>query len=84
MVREGLARVVPGGRVLLYTGAPIVEGVDVVRQAISDAARDAGATLRYEELDPDVFGEELELSSYARTDRIAAVGACVARPRDDA
>jgi hypothetical protein len=28
----------------------------------------------YEELDPDVFGEELEQAQYAQVERIAAVG----------
>jgi hypothetical protein len=28
----------------------------------------------YEELDPDVFGEELSMSGYADVDRIAVVG----------
>lgn len=84
IVREGLERLVPGGRLLLYTGAPIVDGVDMVLRTITDVASAAGATLAYEELDPDVFGEELELPSYARTDRIAAVGACVATPASDA
>jgi hypothetical protein len=28
----------------------------------------------YEELDPDVFGEELDRSAYANADRIAAIG----------
>jgi hypothetical protein len=31
----------------------------------------------YEEIDPDVFGEELERPAYAHVDRIAAVGLTV-------
>src|SRR3954447_7907604 len=50
-------RLSPGGTLLLYTGSPIVDGADRLRQAIE---RDlAGSELRwcYEEVDPDVFGE---------------------------
>ena len=73
MVREGLARVAPGGSVMLYTGAPIVDGEDVVRTALTNLA----GSLSYEELDPDVFGEELETPTYAGVERLAAIGACV-------
>jgi hypothetical protein len=31
--------------------------------------------LRYRELDPDIFGEELEKQAYADVERIAAVAA---------
>jgi hypothetical protein len=33
--------------------------------------------LRYEEIDPDVFGEELEEEPYRNVERIAAVGAVI-------
>jgi hypothetical protein len=35
---------------------------------------------RYQELDPDVFGEELEREVYRDVDRIAAVGLEARRP----
>ncbi len=73
IVREGLARLAPGGRLLLYTGAPIVEGEDRVRAAIVPLLAAGSARWSYEELDPDVFGEELETPAYATVDRIAAV-----------
>jgi release factor glutamine methyltransferase len=73
MVREALPRLAPGGRVLLYTGSPIVDGVDRVVSAL----RALSPHVTYEELDPDVFGEELETPAYAGVERIAAVGACV-------
>lgn len=75
MAVEGLARLAPGGRFLLYTGSPIVDGRDLVREALERT----GALVTYEELDPDVFGEELDDPAYARADRIAAVGATLAR-----
>ncbi|HEX4209247.1 MAG TPA: class I SAM-dependent methyltransferase [Candidatus Binataceae bacterium] len=65
-----LARLGPGGTLLLYSGAAIVNGTDPLEQAI--ASRLAGGTHRwcYRELDPDVFGEEL---AHSDADRIAAV-----------
>lgn len=76
MVREALPRLAPGGRVLLYTGSPIVAGVD----RVAGALRALSPHVTYEELDPDVFGEELETPAYAGVERIAAIGACVLQP----
>ncbi len=76
IVREGLARLAPGGRLILYTGAPIVDGEDRVRTAIAPILEAGAARWSYEEIDPDVFGEELDTPAYAAVDRIAAVAAC--------
>ncbi len=81
MVTRGLARLAPGGRFFLYTGAPIVDGVDRVRDALVEIATAADAELTYEELDPDVFGEELDTPAYREVDRIAVVGATIALRR---
>jgi hypothetical protein len=35
----------------------------------------------YRELDPDVFGEDLDEPAYAQVERIALVGAVIVRPR---
>lgn len=74
---EAMERLTPGGRLLLYTGAPIVEGEDVLLATLEreTAARQYG--LRYAEVDPDIFGEELRRPAYAGVERIAAVGAVV-------
>jgi methylase of polypeptide subunit release factors len=81
MATEIAARLSPGGRLLLYTGSAIVAGVDGFKAALRGAAADAGCTLRYRELDPDVFGEELDRPAYAeaKVERIAAVGAVLTR-----
>jgi methylase of polypeptide subunit release factors len=71
MARIGLARLTPGGRMILYTGSAIVDGRDGLRGALEEL----GADLRYREIDPDVFGEELETPAYAQVDRIALVAA---------
>ena len=59
------------GRLVLYTGSPIREGVDPIREAASRIF--AGKRWTYREIDPDVFGEELSSDTYATVERIAAV-----------
>jgi methylase of polypeptide subunit release factors len=67
------ARLAPGGTLLLYTGTAIVEGTDRFRALIAPLLDKAALDWHYQELDPDVFGEELATPTYANTDRIAAV-----------
>jgi methylase of polypeptide subunit release factors len=73
IVVESLGRLRPGGRLLLYTGTPVVEGRDVFRHAVGPALASGTATFEYAEIDPDVFGEELDRPGYAGVERIAAV-----------
>jgi hypothetical protein len=61
----------------LYTGAPIVAGVDALHMELIREAGEARCAFSYEELDPDVFGEELHRPPYSGVDRIAAVGAVI-------
>ncbi len=68
-----LERLAPGGMLLLYTGAAIVNGADPFKMAAIAHIGGSGASWTYEELDPDVFGEELEGGAYTAADRIAAV-----------
>lgn len=79
MAREAVKRVREGGRMVLYTGSAIVRGEDRLATALEEVARGAGASLVYRELDPDVFGEELEEPIYAEADRIAVVAAVFTR-----
>jgi hypothetical protein len=75
-VRESLnrlGRAPAGGKLLLYSGAAIVEGQDCLWQEIEPELRSQGARYAYEELDPDVFGGELRSAAYADVERIAAV-----------
>ncbi|HEX7709607.1 MAG TPA: class I SAM-dependent methyltransferase [Sphingomonadaceae bacterium] len=71
----------PGGRLILYTGSAIVAGEDRLRRALEETANSAGTALRYWEIDPDVFGEELENAEYRDVDRIAVVAAIFSVPR---
>jgi hypothetical protein len=77
--RQGAGRLASGGTMLLYTGSAIVGGEDALLTALAEAVDEAGCTLRYEELDPDIFGEELEGEVYASAgvERVAAVGAVI-------
>jgi SAM-dependent methyltransferase len=77
IAREGVRRLAPGGRLVLYTGAAVVDGTDVFRQALTSASIERRHVLTYEEIDPDVFGEELERHPYDRADRIAAVAVVI-------
>jgi methylase of polypeptide subunit release factors len=70
--RAAAARLECGGAFLLYTGSAIVDGEDRLRAALHEAL--AGFDISYRELDPDVFGEELERVDYADVERIAVVG----------
>lgn len=72
-------RLAPGGRLILYTGAAIVGGRDALREALEPALAARGCSLRYRELDPDVFGEELAKPAYAEVERIAVIAAVAVR-----
>jgi methylase of polypeptide subunit release factors len=73
IVKTGLARLLPGGSLLLYTGVAIVDGVDAFLDAVKPLLGEACDDWHYEELDPDIFGGQLECEGYERVERIAAV-----------
>ncbi len=73
IVQEGLARLSSGGQLIVYTGAAVVAGVDQFLKAVTPLLQAAGARHLYTELDPDVFGEELDCPGYEQTERLAAV-----------
>jgi methylase of polypeptide subunit release factors len=71
---DALRTLSPGGRLLLYTGSAILDGGhDPLRERLGALAQAKGATFDYRELDPDVWGEELETPPYADVERIAVV-----------
>ena len=74
-----LASLAPGGRLILYTGSAIVGGHDALRAALGEAAERHECQMRYREVDPDVFGEELDRPQYVDVDRIAVVAAVMTR-----
>ena len=75
MTRAALNALRPGGRFILYTGSAIVSGRDGLKNELQTLAQEYQLALRYRELDPDVFGEELDNPGYEDVDRIAVVAA---------
>ncbi|KQQ35915.1 SAM-dependent methyltransferase [Methylobacterium sp. Leaf125] len=73
VVEAARERLAPGGSLVLFTGAAIVDGEDPFRQAAGGLCEAAGLTWEYREFDPDAYGEELEDPAYAGVERIALV-----------
>lgn len=72
-------RLARGGRLVMYTGSPIVAGADLLENAIRRSLSGESVQISYEEIDPDIFGEELDRDAYSDVDRIAAVGLVVVK-----
>lgn len=70
--QDAAQRLRNGGAFLLYSGSAVTGGEHVLRAPLLAALE--GFEVRYSELDPDVFGEELEREEYAEVERIAVVG----------
>ncbi|MDB5790615.1 MAG: SAM-dependent methyltransferase [Massilia sp.] len=73
IVQAALDRLRPGGSLLLYTGIAIVDGRDEFLETIRPQLDAACAAWTYDELDPDIFGGQLDSSGYEEVERIAAV-----------
>lgn len=67
------------GRMLLYTASAIVDGRDRLREALTERLETSSFRIRYREIDPDVFGEQLEEPGYEGVERIAVVGIVIDR-----
>ena len=80
IVQASCGRLAPGGRLVLYTGAAIIDGKDPFFDAVAACLANSGLDWSYREMDPDVFGEELEHGAYVAADRIAAVVLEVRKP----
>lgn len=81
IIEQSIGRLRPGGRLVLYTGSAIVEGDDPFSEWASQTADRTGCLFSRREIDPDVFGEELDRPEYAAVDRIAAIGLVLERPK---
>jgi methylase of polypeptide subunit release factors len=77
IAKESMEKLVPGGCLVLYSGTPIVNGADAFFESLRPVLQLYASHFVYEEIDPDVFGEELDRPAYAHIDRIAAVGLTV-------
>ena len=78
---DALARLAPGGRLLLYTGVAMIDGIDPFLAELTPLLATAGCDWSYQEIDPDIFGDELSRPIYAHVDRIAAIGLVATRRR---
>lgn len=80
IVDAALERLEAGGSLLLYTGVAMVEGGDPFLARIRERLASREWNWDYQELDPDVFAEELDSPAYREAERIAVVGLRVTRP----
>ncbi|UGQ48655.1 methyltransferase [Massilia endophytica] len=81
ILEQALKRLAPGGSLLLYTGVAMVRGEDPFLRRAAPMLEQAGFRWSYEEIDPDVFGEELDEPAYREAERIAAVWLKATRPQ---
>jgi methylase of polypeptide subunit release factors len=79
IVKEGLPLLAPKGRLVLYTGSAIERGKDAFKETALRYVDSSRYDVVYREIDPDVFGEELDRASYRGVERIAAVGLVISR-----
>lgn len=81
IVKQSLSRLALQGSLLLYTGVVIVEGKDLLQQAVQQHVAECGQpfALNYQLLDPDIFAEELDAQHYPVAERIAAIALTITR-----
>jgi methylase of polypeptide subunit release factors len=79
ILRDSVDRLRPGGALVLYTGSAIIAGRDLFHEAAARFLATREATWHYREIDPDVFGEELDSPAYLTADRIAVVALVVTK-----
>ncbi|XID74884.1 methyltransferase [Alkanindiges sp. WGS2144] len=75
IIKQSLGYLSPDGTLLLYTGVVIANGQDLLCQALTEfmQAHKQQFSLHYQEVDPDIFADELNEPHYADAERIAAV-----------
>jgi methylase of polypeptide subunit release factors len=79
ILTEALERLAPGGKLALYTAAPIVAGRDALFEAAAPIFARGDLSVRYGEIDPDIFGEALADQRYDEVERLAAVSLIVSK-----
>lgn len=73
IVRTAMERLTPGGTLLLYTGTAIIGGENPFLQEVVLLLDGPDFVWEAVELDPDVFGEELEEGPLSVAERIAVI-----------
>ena len=79
IVRTAMERLTLGGTLLLYTGTAIIDGENPFLRDVEVLLDGRNFTWAATELDPDVFGEELENGPLSAAERIAVVCLTVTR-----
>jgi release factor glutamine methyltransferase len=77
MLTQSLDHLRPGGSLIMYTGSPIIDGCDRFKLAITPILSALGIPFTYEELEVDVFCDELAQPGYHGVERIAVVAVLV-------
>ncbi|TQS43159.1 methyltransferase [Cryptosporangium phraense] len=80
IIGAAASRLAPGGTLVLFSGVGIVDGHDSLRAAAAERLSGTDLVWTYREVDPDVYGEELDDDAYADAERIAVVLLTAARP----
>lgn len=80
IARRALQCLAPNGQLLLYTGVAMDHtSIDPFLSELAPQLATGKYRWSYEEIDPDIFGEELERDEYRGIHRIAAIGLVVQR-----
>ena len=72
IIKEGIQHLNPRGCIFLYTGVTVTQDGNRFVEHLENLMRQyKNISWSYEEIDPDIFGEELEQPAYQHVDRIA-------------
>lgn len=72
IIKEGIQHLNPRGCIFLYTGVTVTQDGNRFLAHLENLMRQyKNISWSYEEIDPDIFGEELEQPAYQHVDRIA-------------
>ena len=78
IVQQGMAHLRPSGSLFLYTGVAIRQGQSYFLEKIEDWFKGQSRfSWQWQEIDPDIFGEELNQPQYRGVERIAAIILCI-------
>jgi methylase of polypeptide subunit release factors len=80
IVDAAVTRLRPGGTLVLFSGTGIADGADPFREAVAERLDGTELVRTYREVDPDVYGEELDGPAYGHAERIAVVVLTAERP----
>lgn len=77
IIQKSILQLSANGVLLLYTGVAIIDGVDVFKEKVTaylqSLPKGQLQDWSYQEIDPDIFGEELTNPGYSDAERLAAV-----------